>query len=53
MADFTFHHGGVSVPSLDEAVDWYGSVLGFEIESGSISMQRGRRYCLNGRQACG
>jgi catechol 2,3-dioxygenase-like lactoylglutathione lyase family enzyme len=32
MADFTFHHGGVSVPSLDEAIDWYGRVLGFEIE---------------------
>ncbi|WP_068079570.1 VOC family protein [Novosphingobium rosa] len=32
MADFTFHHGGVSVPSLDEALDWYGNVLGFELE---------------------
>lgn len=32
MADFTFHHGGVSVPSLDAAIDWYGRVLGFEIE---------------------
>ncbi|MGW8204816.1 VOC family protein (plasmid) [Sphingomonas bisphenolicum] len=32
MADFTFHHGGVSVPSLDEAIDWYGRVLGFTIE---------------------
>jgi catechol 2,3-dioxygenase-like lactoylglutathione lyase family enzyme len=32
MADFTFHHGGVSVPSLDEAIDWYGRVLGFEVE---------------------
>ena len=32
MADFTFHHGGVSVPSLDAAVDWYGRVLGFEVE---------------------
>lgn len=29
MAKFTFHHGGVSVPSLDEAVEWYGRVLGF------------------------
>lgn len=29
MAEFTFHHGGVSVPSLDEAVEWYGRVLGF------------------------
>jgi len=32
MAEFTFHHGGVSVPSLEEAVDWYGRVLGFEME---------------------
>lgn len=29
MAEFTFHHGGVSVPSLDEAIAWYGRVLGF------------------------
>jgi methylmalonyl-CoA/ethylmalonyl-CoA epimerase len=32
MAEFTFHHGGVSVPSLDEAIDWYGRVLGFVVE---------------------
>ncbi len=32
MADFTFHHGGVSVPSLDAAIDWYGRVLGFTLE---------------------
>lgn len=32
MAEFTFHHGGVSVPSLDEAIAWYGRVLGFEVE---------------------
>lgn len=32
MADFMFHHGGVSVPSLDEAVAWYHDVLGFELE---------------------
>ncbi|QSR16682.1 VOC family protein [Novosphingobium sp. KA1] len=32
MAEFTFHHGGVSVPSLDEAIDWYGRVLGFTVE---------------------
>jgi catechol 2,3-dioxygenase-like lactoylglutathione lyase family enzyme len=32
MAEFTFHHGGVSVPSLDEAIHWYGRVLGFELE---------------------
>ena len=32
MAEFTFHHGGVSVPSLDDAIEWYGRVLGFELE---------------------
>ncbi len=32
MADFSFHHGGVSVPSLQDAIDWYGGVLGFEVE---------------------
>mgnify|MGYP001766985732 CR=1 FL=1 len=32
MAEFTFHHGGVSVPSLYAAIDWYGRVLGFEVE---------------------
>jgi catechol 2,3-dioxygenase-like lactoylglutathione lyase family enzyme len=32
MPEFTFHHGGVSVPSLDEAIDWYGRVLGFALE---------------------
>ncbi|MEE4452998.1 VOC family protein [Novosphingobium resinovorum] len=32
MAEFTFHHGGVSVPSLDEALEWYGRVLGFAVE---------------------
>lgn len=32
MAEFAFHHGGVSVPSLDEAIEWYGRVLGFELE---------------------
>ncbi len=29
MAEFTFHHGGVSVPDLDAAIEWYGRVLGF------------------------
>lgn len=33
MADFTFHHGGVSVPCLDDAIDWYGRVLGFDVET--------------------
>jgi catechol 2,3-dioxygenase-like lactoylglutathione lyase family enzyme len=32
MAEFTFHHGGVSVPSLEEAIDWYARVLGFTLE---------------------
>lgn len=32
MAEFSFHHGGVSVPSLKDAIDWYGRVLGFEVE---------------------
>lgn len=32
MAEFTYHHGGVSVPNLDEAIDWYGRVLGFAVE---------------------
>lgn len=32
MAEFAFHHGGVSVPSLAAAIDWYGRVLGFEVE---------------------
>ena len=32
MADFTFHHGGVSVPDLEAAIDWYGRVLGFDVE---------------------
>ncbi|MDT7534563.1 VOC family protein [Sphingobium sp. SA2] len=32
MADFSFHHGGVSVPDLDAAIDWYARVLGFAVE---------------------
>jgi len=31
--DFKFHHGGVSVPDLDLAIEWYRRVLGFEIET--------------------
>lgn len=27
------HHGGISVPDLDEAIDWYRLMLGFELES--------------------
>jgi len=32
IPEFTFHHGGVSVPSLDDAIEWYSRVLGFEPE---------------------
>jgi catechol 2,3-dioxygenase-like lactoylglutathione lyase family enzyme len=32
MAEFSFHHGGISVPNLEEAISWYGRVLGFEVE---------------------
>jgi catechol 2,3-dioxygenase-like lactoylglutathione lyase family enzyme len=32
LADFSFHHGGISVPSLEDAIAWYGRVLGFEVE---------------------
>jgi methylmalonyl-CoA/ethylmalonyl-CoA epimerase len=32
MADFSFHHGGVSVPSLEAAIEWYGRVLDFAVE---------------------
>jgi catechol 2,3-dioxygenase-like lactoylglutathione lyase family enzyme len=32
VAEFSFHHGGVSVPNLAEAIAWYGRVLGFELE---------------------
>jgi len=27
------HHGGVSVPDLDQAIEWYGRVLGFAVEA--------------------
>ena len=30
--DFTFHHGGVSVPDLEAAIAWYRDMLGFEEE---------------------
>jgi catechol 2,3-dioxygenase-like lactoylglutathione lyase family enzyme len=32
VAEFSFHHGGVSVPDLDAAIAWYDHVLGFEVE---------------------
>jgi len=30
--DFMFHHGGVNVPDLEEALQWYKDILGFEVE---------------------
>lgn len=30
--EFWHHHGGVSVPNIDEAIEWYKSALGFEVE---------------------
>lgn len=30
--EFRFHHGGVSVPSLEQAIAWYRDILGFELE---------------------
>ena len=34
MADLIFHHhhGAASVPDLEEAIEWYGRVLGFTVE---------------------
>ena len=32
MPEFSFHHGGVSVPDLAAAIEWYGRVLGFVLE---------------------
>lgn len=32
MSEYSFHHGGVSIPDLDEAITWYERVLGFEVE---------------------
>jgi len=29
---FSFHHGGVNVPDIEAAIDWYRDVLGFEVE---------------------
>lgn len=31
--EFWHHHGGVSVPNLDEAIKWYHDVFGFEVEA--------------------
>ncbi|MBL4826427.1 MAG: VOC family protein [Spongiibacteraceae bacterium] len=30
--ELQFHHAGVSVPDLDEAITWYQHILGFELE---------------------
>ena len=38
MAEFTFHHGGVSVPSLDAAIAWYGRVLGCVREAKQVDI---------------
>jgi len=27
--NFSYHHGGVSVPNLEASIAWYGAVLGF------------------------
>ncbi|AEV60859.1 MAG: VOC family protein [Pseudomonas sp.] len=33
------HHGGISVPNLDESIDWYRLMLGFELESRAFISQ--------------
>jgi len=30
--EFDFHHCGISVPKLQEAIDWYETMLGFVLE---------------------
>ncbi len=32
VPNFSFHHSGISVPNLKEAIEWYENVLGFEVE---------------------
>jgi catechol 2,3-dioxygenase-like lactoylglutathione lyase family enzyme len=32
MQALRFHHGGVSVPSLEAAINWYREMLSFEVE---------------------
>jgi len=29
---FGFHHGAISVPNMDETLEWYDRVLGFKLE---------------------
>ncbi len=31
VPDFRFDHGAVSVPDLEAAIEWYGSMLGFKV----------------------
>lgn len=31
--DLRFHHGAASVPDLEQAIEWYGRVFGFEVEA--------------------
>ena len=31
--EIRFHHGGLSVPNLDESIEWYARVLGFQVET--------------------
>lgn len=42
MPEFSFHHGGISVPNLDDAIDWYARVLGFKVE---------KRFVINAANA--
>ncbi|TXS90301.1 VOC family protein [Parahaliea maris] len=30
--EFRFHHGGVNVPDLEQAIAWYHDILGFDLE---------------------
>lgn len=32
MENFEFHHGAISVPDLEQAIAWYGDILGYEVE---------------------
>lgn len=32
MAGFRFHHGAISVPDLEQAIAWYGDMLGYTLE---------------------
>lgn len=30
--DLKYHHGGVSVPNLEESIQWFATVLDFKVE---------------------